>query len=157
MDIGTGSRGYIGHLVDERNLGSQERVTRILDQLGGFQITPYERCLNEVQRSIHVFQIRTRSIGFTPEDDTIGMEKILYRLALAQELGVADHGVVGSRHHTTTRPFDDRGDPSVRTHGNRALGYDHREPLHVSRDLGRRLFDLAEIRASVTTGGSADC
>ena len=76
----------VGDLVDERDLGRQEGVRRVLDHLRRARVGDHdrrvERCVEVAQ---HVLGLRVSG----PDHDPVGLEEVRHRRPLAQELRVA--------------------------------------------------------------------
>ena len=91
-DVGAGGLAQLGHGVDERDLGGEEGVGRDLDQLGGGEVGDETRRALGDRRRVHLVEQRHRPVavdaGRDAVDETVGVQRVVDRVALAQELGV---------------------------------------------------------------------
>ena len=88
LDVGVDRLAQVRDLVDEADLGREERVRRIFGELGGAPRSEQDRRFVEIERAIdftHDFG-RARILG--ADDDPVRMLEILDRSALAQEFRV---------------------------------------------------------------------
>ena len=91
-DVGAGRLAHLGHRVDERDLGGQERVRRGLDELGGGVVGDHDgRARRRAARRTPRPAARASALAGRPGDavdQPVGVQRVLDRVALAQELGV---------------------------------------------------------------------
>ncbi len=89
--VGAGGLADLGHGVDERDLGGQERVGGGLDQLGGGVVGDQARRAGGQRRGVHLVQQGGVGLGGRPGDavhEPVRGHGVLDGEALAQELGV---------------------------------------------------------------------
>ena len=93
-DVGAGDLGDLGHRVDERDLGREERVGGDLHELGGRVVGDDERRVLGDRRVVDLAQdvggaraLRRRRRR-DARDEPIGVDRVLHGPALAKELGV---------------------------------------------------------------------
>ena len=135
----------IRHLVDEGDLGREEGVGGIFDQLGRPARGDHQRRLVEIERAIGLAHHRRGMLILGADDDPVGMLEILDRRALAQELGIGDDPGLRVGRGLAHDPLDlvagaDR---------HRRLGDDHRRAGQRAGDLARRIIDIAQIGMTV--------
>ena len=90
-DVGAGLLAHVGDLVDERDLRRQEGVGGELDHLGALDVGAHERRL---ERRVELDDRVAGPVALVADDDAVGLEEVLDRRALLEELG-AGH-VAGS-------------------------------------------------------------
>ena len=88
VDIGVHGFAQGRHLVDETDLGGQERVGRVLDQLGAFKIGHHHGRLDEVEGLVQLAQRLLRPLRLDADDDPVRPHEVRQRRAFAQKLGV---------------------------------------------------------------------
>ena len=88
MNVGADLFTEIGDLVDKGDLGRQEGVAGVFDQLGGFQTGEHDRRFDQKQRAVKFAHDRARAFAVGADDHPIGAHKIANRRALAQKFGV---------------------------------------------------------------------
>ena len=86
-DVGAGLLADVGDLVDERDLRRQEGVRGELDHLGARDVGAHERRL---QRRVQLDDGVAGPVAVVPDDDAVGMQEVLDRRSLLQELGAGD-------------------------------------------------------------------
>ncbi len=145
LDVGAGALGEIGDLVDEGDLGGQERIGRVLDQLGGAPARVHDRGLVEIERPIDLRDHLAGALVLGADHDAVGMLEITDRGALAQEFRI------GGNHHIGVRIGlgDDAFDIVAGADGHRRLGDDDGEVLDVFSDLARGGVHVAEVGVAV--------
>ena len=79
----------VGDLVDERDLGRQEGVRGELDHLGAGDVGPHQRRL---EGRVELDDGVARPAALVADDDPVGVQEVLDRRALLQELGAGDVG-----------------------------------------------------------------
>src|SRR5256884_6845812 len=77
----------VGHHVDERDLGREKAVGRLLDQFGGRDARRDDRTV-EVGL-VEVEQQRSRAVGIGADDDPVRLQEVADRRALAEEFRIA--------------------------------------------------------------------
>ena len=90
-DVRAGGLADLGHGVDERDLGGQERVGGDLDQLGGREVGDQARRAGGQRCGVHLVQQGGVGLGGRPGDavhEPVRGQGVLDGEALAQELGV---------------------------------------------------------------------
>ena len=87
-DVTAGLRADVGHRVDERHLGRQERVGGPLDQLGGDRVGGQQRDAGLGQRPVDLADGRLGGHAGHADHDPVRTEGVVDGAALAQELGI---------------------------------------------------------------------
>ena len=87
-DVAAGGLAHLRHGVDEADLGGQERVRRDLDQLGGGDVAAHDRRPVADREGVDLGQHVERVPGVGAEDQPVGVQRVLDRVRLAQELRV---------------------------------------------------------------------
>ncbi len=132
------------HRVDEGELGGEERVRGVLDELGGRRVGDHRRRARVAEQLGHPDRSLT-VVG--ADDDAVGVERVRDRGALAEELGVGDDDDVGAT--------DDALDEAHRADGHRRLVHDDRTVGEVRGDLrGGRRHARRGPRSRPRTAGS---
>ena len=106
LHVGPGLLAQIGDLVDEGDLRRQKGVGGVFGQFRGAPPDKMQRRLVEAQGAVdfgHHFA-RARVVG--ADHHPVGTLKVLDRRALAQKLGVGDHGEIGVRPDLANDPLD---------------------------------------------------
>ena len=93
--VGAHLLAHVGDLVDERDLGGEERVARVLDHLGRGHGGAHDV---GVDAAVEVLDRRAVLLAEAADDDAVGLEEVLDGGALAQELGVGRVGDAGDAH-----------------------------------------------------------
>ena len=100
--VGVDRLAQVRDRVDERDLGREERVRRVLDHLGRRGVGDEHRRVDPLVELAHAHR---RLAVFAADHDAIGVEEVADRLALAQELGVRrDRHALGPRARPRTAP-----------------------------------------------------
>ena len=99
-DVGAGRLAQLGHRVDERDLGGEERVGGDLDQLGGRVVgdDPGRALRHAVSHRPRRASSAARCAGLAVRhavDQAVGVQRVLDREALAEELRVPHQRRVG--------------------------------------------------------------
>ena len=92
LHIGADLLAQIGHLVDEGDLGREEGVGGVFDQLAGAPRGEQDRAFVEEQRAIDLAHHLAPIFVLGADDDAVGPLEVADRRAFAQEFGVGDHG-----------------------------------------------------------------
>ena len=127
-----------GHGVDEGELGGEERVRGVLDELGGGRVGDDRRRTRVAEQLGHAHG-RLTVVG--ADDDAVGVERVRHRGALAEELGVGDDDDVGAA--------DDALDEADGAHRHGRLVHDDRPVGEVRRDLRRGRRHAREVGRAV--------
>ena len=88
--VGAESLTETGDVIDKRDLGRQECVCRVLDELRRTVIGPQD---GGAKRFVERADLRQRIRIVTAKHDAIGMQDVVQHPPFAQELGIADDGV----------------------------------------------------------------
>ena len=138
VDVGADSFADRGDGVDEAELGGQEGVGGVLDGFGRRRVGDDDRSADAVVQRRH---LERRGLVVAADDHTVGLEEVLYRGTLAEELGIGDDLHVGSAEHS----FDDlrAADRHRRLVDDDGLVRQHRT------DLSGRGLDVAEVGRAV--------
>ena len=146
VDVGADALADVGDLVDERDLGRQEGVGGELDHLRRGDVGAHDLAAERLVGGGDRVGGRLRA-GVGADDDPVGLEEVLDRGALLEELGAGDVDEVG------LRAADRRTGPGGHgaLHHQRVLGArgergDHGfDPREVGvAGVGRRRVDAAE-------------
>ena len=86
-DVRAGLLADVGDLVDERDLRGQEGVGRELDHLGAGDVGAHER---RVERRVELDDGVAGPVAVVADDDAVGVQEVLDRRALLEELGARD-------------------------------------------------------------------
>ena len=106
----------VGHHVDERDLRGEKGVRRLLDQFGRRDAGHDDGAVEAPP--VEVKQQRSGPLGIRTDDDSVRLEEITNRGALAQKLRIAgDIELVLTSAQASDRPVD----PAGRAGGDRAL------------------------------------
>ena len=95
VDVGADLLAQIGDLVDESDLGGEEGVGSVFDQLGGAPVDIEDRRGVEIKRPVELRNHGARLHVVGADDDAVGMLEILDRGALAQEFRIRHHLDIG--------------------------------------------------------------
>ena len=98
----------VGDLVDECDLGREEAVGGVLDELRRLQRGEEHRRFDQEERPVERPHDRLRTFGLDPDDDPVGAHEVADGRAFTQELRVRDHIERGVR---PTLPDDARDLP----------------------------------------------
>ena len=146
LHVGADLLAELRHLVDEGDLGGQEGVRRILDQLRGSPAGEHHRGFIDVQGSIKLGHEAARTLVLGADHHAVRTLEVLDRGALAQEFRVRHHGEFRVR----AQLAHDGVDLVAGADRNGRLGRDDREPVELGGDLARRVVHEAQIRKAVT-------
>ena len=138
MDVGADRLAECGDGVDERDLHRQESVGGVLDRL--------RRCgVGDQDLRVEVVIERRHTLGgsrvVAADHDAIGVEEVVDRGALAEELRVGHDRHVGALQHPLDHPR--------RTDRHGRLVDHHRPRSQDRRDLTRCRLDVGEVGAAV--------
>ncbi len=138
-DVGTGRVGDLRHRVDEADLRGEERVRRRLHELGGGVVGDDAGGSRLDGRAIDAIEHGCRVLVCDPVHQPVGLQRVLHREPLAQELGVPGE----------TRVRCDVDEPSSescgRAHRHGALADDERAVGEVREQRLERRVDVAEV------------
>ena len=95
LHVGADLFGEIGDLVDEGDLGGEEGVGRVFDQLRRAPLGEQDRRPVEIERPVELAHHVARALVGAADHDAIGMLEVADGGALAQELRIGDHREVG--------------------------------------------------------------
>src|SRR5262249_56689341 len=95
LNVGTDLLGEIGDLVDEGDLGGEESVGRVLDELGRTAVGEEYRRTVEVERPVQFAHDLTRASVRRTDDNAVRMLEILNGRAFAEEFWIRDDRAVG--------------------------------------------------------------
>jgi hypothetical protein len=142
-----GQRGYVrsgggadvGHRVDERHLGGEERVGRALDQFRRHRVGHDQRYARIGERPVDLARGRLGHRAPHPGDDPVRAQRIGHRVPLAEELRVPRDldRVDGGRGFAEVR-----GQPAGRARRDRGLADDECGTGQVRRERPRRAEHL---------------
>ena len=86
-DVGARLLADVGDLVDEGDLRGEERVGGELDHLGAADVGAHQR---RVERRVELDHRVARPVAVVADDDAVGVEEVLDRRALLEELRARD-------------------------------------------------------------------
>ena len=142
LDVGADRLAHGGDGVDEADLGGEEGVGRVLDRLG-------RRRVGDDDRRGHPDVERGHPHGgrlvVAADHDAVGVEEVVHRRALAQELGVRHHDHVVAPEHPLDHPG--RADRHRRLVDHHGLGRQH------GPDLAGRRLDVGQVGRAVVALG----
>ena len=81
----------ISDLIDERYLGGQEGIRRILDQFGAFQRSNDKRRFYQIKRTIEIAHYRDGLLIAAANYYAVGPHEITDRSAFPQKFWIRDH------------------------------------------------------------------
>ena len=145
LHIGAGALAQIRDLVDEGDLRRQKGVGGIFGELRRAARREENRRLVEIERAIDLAHHFARPLIFDADDDAVRPFEIIDRRALAQELGIGDHGEVASGRGLA----DDALHLVARAHGHGGFGDHDREAIEGGRNLLRGLEDIGQVCMAV--------
>ena len=145
IHVGAGALAQIGDLVDEGDLGGEEGVGRVFDQLRGAAADIKHRRGVQIKRPVDFGHHGARRFIVAADDDAVRVLEIVDRRAFAQEFRVGDDVHVGFRPHVAQDALDlvagaDR-------HGR--FGHHHRRGRQKRRDLAHGAIDVAQIGVTI--------
>ena len=85
----------IGHLIDKADACRKKTIGRIFDEFGRPTGRDEKRHIALRQRTIELLHHRRRALVFNPDDDPVGMQKIIDCRTLAQEFRIGSDGELG--------------------------------------------------------------
>ena len=97
LHVGADLFAQIGDLVDEGDLGGEEGVGRVFDQLGGAPVGEHDRRAVEIERPVELGHHLARALVLGADHDAVGTLEVLDGGAFAQEFRIRDHGEIGVR------------------------------------------------------------
>ncbi len=143
----------IRDLVDERDLGRQERIGRVLGQLGGPPGHGQDRRLVEIERAVNLVHDALCPRFVRADDDAVGALEVGDRRAFAQEFRVGHDRELRIR----TGFADDALHLVAGAHGHGRFRDHHRIAVHGPRDVAGGLVHIGKVRVAVpTAGGGSD-
>ena len=151
VDVRADLFAQVGELVHQRDARGEHRVRRVLRHLGRRDVHEQHRIALPHERRIQLAQHRLGLGTVHADHDAVGLEEVLHRRALFQELRV--RGDVEFR-------LGLRGDRSADflcgADGHGALGDHELGRVHVRTDRGRHGEHMGEVRRAVLVLGRAD-
>ena len=106
LNVGADLFAQVRHLVDEGDLGRQEAVGRVFDQLRGPAIGEQDRRCVEIQRTVDIRK-HVAGVGVIgADDDAVRVLEVLDRRAFAQEFRIGDDSHRDVRPHFPQDSFD---------------------------------------------------
>jgi hypothetical protein len=150
LDVGLGQLAKAADGVDEGDLGREERIRSVLDDLGALDVGEDHRRL---ERLIEVGEDLSRLLGLDAQDHAVGVHEILHGAPLPQELGVrgdVELRVLASV--ATERPLD----PFAGLDGDGALLDDELVSVELVGHGARDVLDEAQVRLAVGPRRRAD-
>ena len=153
LHVGADFFRQIGDLVDEGDLGGEEGVGRVFDQLGGAPVGEQNRRAVEIERPIKLRHHLPRARIVAADHDTIGMLEVADGGALAQEFRIGHHRAVG----VGPRFADDALDLVAGADRHGGLGDDHGEAVERGGDFARGFMNEGQVCVAVAAArGRAD-
>ena len=145
LNVGAQPLAQVGNLVDEGDLGRQEAVGGVLDELSRLERGEEHRRLGEEQRPVERPHDRLRPFGLDTDDDPVGAHEIADRGALSQELRIRD------RIERSVRPSlpNDARDLAPGADGHRRFRRDDGVAVEGVRDLAGRLMDMGKVGVTI--------
>ena len=154
LHVGAGALAQIGDLVDEGDLGGEEGIGRVFDQLRGAAADIKHRRRVQIKRPVDFGHHRARRFIVAADDDAVRMLEIVDGRAFAQELRVGHDLHVGFRPHFA----QDALDLVAGADRHRRFRHHHRRGRQERRDLAHRAIDVAQIGVTVAAARRrADC
>jgi hypothetical protein len=142
--VRAGLHADVGHRVDERHLGGEERVRRALDELGRYRVGDDQRYPGLGHGAV---DLADRGLGGHvrhADHDPVRAERVGHRVALAQELGVPRDLDGISRGGQVPQLADE---PRGRSRRHGGLADDQGRPRQVGRERGDRTEYLRQVVA----------
>ena len=149
LNVGPYPLGQIRHLVDEGDLGREEGIGRVFDELGRAAAGVENGPSVEIEWPIDLGHHLACPFIIGADHDAIGMLEVLNGGTLAEEFRIGHDGDVGIRPHF----MDDARDLVAGAHRHRRFGDDHRETINRLGDLARGRVDVGEIGMTVPAPG----
>jgi hypothetical protein len=156
LDVGSGPLAHPGHRVDEADLGGQEGVGGVLDQLGGGPVGGQEGRTGALKdRVVELAQGGQAPLGAGADDHAVRVEGVGHGRPLAQELGVGGDLPVGLGPGLAG---DHLGDPLAGLHRHRRLLADQPELARgqAAGHLPGHRLDEGQVGAAVAPARGAD-
>ena len=147
LDVGAHFLAELGDLVDEGDLGCEEAVGGVFDELGGLDRRERDRRLDQVERPVKRAHDLSRPFGLGADHHAIRPHEIADRGALAQEFRVGDHVEAAFR----PDPSENLRDLATGADGYRRFRDHHRVARHCAGDLLGRTEDVAQIGVTVAS------
>ena len=129
LHVGADLFGQIGDLVDEGDLGGEEGVGGVFDQLGGAPVGEQDRRAVEIKRAIELAHHLARARIVAADHDAVGQLEIPDGGAFAQEFRIRHHREVRVR----ARFADDALDLVAGADRHGRLGDHHGEAVERGR------------------------
>ena len=145
LHVGADAFAQIRDLVDEGDLGGEERVRGVFGEFGGAAVGEQDRRRVEIERAIEFLHHLARALVLHADHDAVRMLEVLDRGALAQEFRIGHDGDVGVR----IRLADDALDLVAGPDRHRRFRDHDGESVQLGRDLARGRVDMAEVRMPV--------
>ena len=145
LHVGADLFGEVRDLVDEGDLGREERVRGVFDHLGGAAFREHQRRLVQRQRAIDVAHHLAAALVGGADHDAIGELEVADRRALAQELGIGGDDDVG----LGIGLADDALDLVAGADRNGRLRHHDGEAGQRLRDLFRGGVDVGQIGVAI--------
>ena len=139
----------VGDGVDEGDLGGEEGVRGVLDDLGGGEIGDDH---GPLEGGVQLDEGHGHLLGGRADHDAIGTKGVLDGGALAEELGIR-HDV--ELHGARLVPADDFPHELARAYGHRRLVDHDLVAVHAAADLGSHRLDLGEVGLARVLGRGA--
>ena len=149
LHVGADFFAQIGDLVDEGDLGGQERVGRVFDQLGGAAAGVEHRRLVEKERAIDLGHDVLRTLVLDADDNAVGMLEIMNGGAFPQEFRVGHHRELS----VGAQIANDALDLVTGADRDGRLGDDDREGFQPRGDLAGRPVNIRQVGMSVAAPG----
>ena len=135
-----------GHLVDERYLGSQERIRSVLDHFCCGHIGDNKRCFDKIEGIVKVFEDSDSLFALGADYDPVGTHEVLYGRSFPQELRIRSHI---KRTGFCLVFLDDSLNHLPRAYRYCTLCHHHLIAVHGLTDGFGHLFHIFEVSASV--------
>ena len=153
LHVRAGLLAQVGDLVDEGDLGGEEGVGRVLDELGRAPAGEQQGVAVEIERAVDVGQHRAGALVVGADHDAVRELEVADGRTLAQELRIGDDGEVG----VGPRLGDDARHLVAGADGDGRLGDDHLVAVEHVGDLAGGLEDVGEVGVAVAAArGRAD-
>ena len=145
LHVGADLLAQIRDFVDEGDLGGEEGVGGVFDQLGRAPADIHDRRGIEIERAVDFREHLARARVVAADHDAVGMLEILDRRAFAQEFGVGHDLHVG----LGAQLPHDALDLVAGADRNGRFGDHDRGRRQQGRDLAHRLVNEAQIGVAV--------
>ena len=163
--VGAGELADVRDLVHEADLERQERVRRVLERLRAREAGPHELRQTLTSPTLEgLLQDRTVQIGnrldglgiVAAEHDAVGVQEVVDRGALAQELRIGDSRERNAVPRFGRRILDERLQPARGSDGNGALRDEHLGAIQRAPDHDRGLRQRVHLGVPVGPGRCPD-